>query len=219
MPRKKKAVARLQDRVVLRHRAEGHLRFQLPGELLSPAAAEAIESGLREVEGVYRVIVYRGAGKLSVRFQDTVCGLKDVALALDAILDELAADGLEPEPEPEEAKPPLKERVASFLRLDRLKAKAEELRAKASVAAAVISARSGLPIKLPANLEGAAIGFLNDLVAFYLIKVHWNLILQQWLKQPFKYRNAWLTVFYLTFLMVRHRKSSQAKALPKPRKA
>lgn len=218
MPRKKKAVVRLQDRVLLRHRADGHLRFQLPGELLSPAAAEAIESGLREVEGVYRVIVYRGAGKLSVRFQETVCGLKEVALALDAILDELAAAGLEPKPGPEEAKPPLKERVGAFLRLDRLKAKAEEMKAKAGIAAAVISARSNLPIKLPANMEGWTINFLNDLVAFYLIKVHWNLILQQWVKQPFKYRNAWLTVFYLTFLMVRYRKASQ-KALPKPKKA
>lgn len=218
MPRKKKAVARLQDRVLLRHRAEGHLRFQLPGELLSPAAAEAIESGLREVEGVYRVVVYRGAGKLSVRFQETVCGLKEVALALDAILDELAAAGLEPEPEMREAKPPLKERVGAFLRLDRLKAKVAEMKMKAGVAAAVISARSNLPIKLPANMEGWTINFLNDLVAFYLIKVHWNLILQQWVKQPFKYRNAWLTVFYLTFLMVRYRKASQ-KALPKPKKA
>jgi hypothetical protein len=217
MPRKKKAVTRLQDRVLLRHRADGHLRFQLPGELLSPAAAEAIESGLREVEGVYRVIVYPGAGKLSVRFQDTVCGLKEIALALDAILDGLAADGLKAAPEPKAEKPPLKERVAAFLRLDRLKAKAEEMKMKAGVAAAVISARSSLPIKLPANMEGWTINFLNDLVAFYLIKVHWNLILQQWLKQPFKYRNAWLTVFYLTFLMVRYRKASQ-KALPKPKK-
>ncbi|MEO5336664.1 MAG: hypothetical protein H7841_07205 [Magnetospirillum sp. WYHS-4] len=214
MPRKKKEPGtRLQDRVVLRHRSEGHLRFQIPPELATAQAAASLEEGLRAVEGVYRVTVYRGARKLSVRYQETVCGVRDVVLALDARIDRVAATPVQAEPPPR----PLKERVESFLRLDGLKAKVEDLKMKAGVAAAVISARGGLPVKMPANMEGLAINFLNDLVAFYLIKVHWNLVTQQWLKQPFKFRNAWLTVFYLVFLMVRYRKAGQAKALPKPK--
>lgn len=219
MPRAKKGRAvRLQDRVVLRHRAEGHLRFQIPPELATAGSAEAIERGIRSVEGVRRVVVYRGARKLSVRFDETVCGLREVALALDAVIEGLGAVGglAEEVPPPQR---PLKERLAEMAGLDRLKAKVEELKAKAGIAAAVISARSGLPVKVPENLEGLAINFFNDLVAFYLIKAHWNLITQQWLKQPFKYRNAWLSVFYLVFLMVRYRKAAGAKALPKPKKS
>lgn len=59
--------------------------------------------------------------------------------------------------------------------------------------------------------ERAAINFLNDILAFYLIKVHWDLITRRWLKEPLKFANAWLTVFYLVFLLVRYRKQA-----PKP---
>ncbi|MGB5206723.1 MAG: hypothetical protein WBN76_03320, partial [Azonexus sp.] len=67
--------------------------------------------------------------------------------------------------------------------------------------------------------EKAVINFANDIVAFYLIRVHWNLITQHWIKAPLQHGNAWLTVFYLTFLLVRYRKSAvpaPAKALPAP---
>jgi hypothetical protein len=37
--------------------------------------------------------------------------------------------------------------------------------------------------------------------------VHWELISQRWLKNPVKHADAWLTVFYLMFLLVRYRKS------------
>jgi hypothetical protein len=42
--------------------------------------------------------------------------------------------------------------------------------------------------------------------------VHWELISQRWLKDPVKNANAWLTVFYLMFLLVRYRKSIAAEA-------
>ncbi len=54
--------------------------------------------------------------------------------------------------------------------------------------------------------EKAITNFLNDIVAFYLIKAHWDLITKRWLKDPVKYGNAWLTIFYLVFLLVRYRK-------------
>ena len=63
------------------------------------------------------------------------------------------------------------------------------------------------------------INFANDIVAFYLIRVHWNLITQHWIKAPLQHGSAWLTVFYLTFLLVRYRKGAApapAKALPAP---
>jgi hypothetical protein len=75
------------------------------------------------------------------------------------------------------------------------------------------------PMLANALTEKAIINFLNDLVAFYLVKVHWELISQRWLKNPVKHADAWLTVFYLMFLLVRYRKaiaaeSSQSAAKP-----
>ncbi len=67
--------------------------------------------------------------------------------------------------------------------------------------------------------EKAVINFANDIVAFYLIRIHWNLITQHWIKSPLRHADAWLTVFYLTFLLVRYRKGaprSLAKTLPAP---
>jgi hypothetical protein len=70
------------------------------------------------------------------------------------------------------------------------------------------------PMLANALTEKAAINFLNDLVAFYLVKVHWELISQRWLKNPVKHADAWLTVFYLMFLLVRYRKSIAVPAVP-----
>jgi hypothetical protein len=67
------------------------------------------------------------------------------------------------------------------------------------------------PVLESALTEKAITNFLNDLLAFYLIRVHWDLITQRWLREPLKYRNAWLTVFYLVFLLVRYRKAVAKK--------
>ena len=63
--------------------------------------------------------------------------------------------------------------------------------------------------------EKSVINFLNDIVVFYLVKTHWEMINQKWLKEPLKYRNAWLSTFYLVFLLVRYRKQS-AQSAKKP---
>lgn len=70
--------------------------------------------------------------------------------------------------------------------------------------------------KLPSMVSSAltetsVINFLNDLTAFYLVKAHWELITKKWLKQPALYSNAWLTTFYLIFLLIRYRKRSANK--------
>ena len=71
---------------------------------------------------------------------------------------------------------------------------------------------SKICVTYPALLdEKAIINFLNDLLAFYLIRVHWDLITQRWLREPLKFRYAWLTIFYPVFLLVRYRKSSDGK--------
>jgi len=84
-----------------------------------------------------------------------------------------------------------------------LGARAEALREKL-ISAAPARFR---PLVDSATTEKAITNFTNDIVVFYLIKTHWDLITKFWLKDPVKYGNAWLTVFYLVFLLVRYRKS------------
>ncbi|HAY26528.1 MAG TPA: hypothetical protein DCY47_03210 [Candidatus Accumulibacter sp.] len=67
------------------------------------------------------------------------------------------------------------------------------------------------PVLESALSERAILNFLNDLLAFYLIRVHWDLITQQWLRDPLKFRAAWLTIFYLVFLLVRYRKGGERR--------
>jgi hypothetical protein len=62
------------------------------------------------------------------------------------------------------------------------------------------------PMVESALTEKAVTNFFNDIVAFYLIKVHWDLITKRWLQNPLANSNAWLTTFYLVFLLVRYRK-------------
>ncbi len=63
------------------------------------------------------------------------------------------------------------------------------------------------PMVESALTEKAITNFFNDIVAFYLIKVHWELITKRWLQNPVANSNAWLTTFYLVFLLVRYRKT------------
>jgi hypothetical protein len=69
-----------------------------------------------------------------------------------------------------------------------------------------------LPLLRQSMSEQAVINFLNDMVAFYLVRVHWDLITRRWLREPLQFRKAWLTVFYLLFLLVRFRRRLQKQA-------
>ncbi len=167
----------LSSRIFVRHREAGYLRLELPAEICHPAAAEAIEQGLRQVGGVYRVTVFPADRRLAVRYDAHCCDVATVARGLKALLADLPAP------------PPGVPRVQAN------RAFAGSLQARLQ------------PVLGNALSEKAVINFLNDLVAFYLIKTHWELISQRWLKDPLKYGNAWLTTFYLVFLLVRYRKT------------
>ncbi len=163
--------------VILRHRAPGHLRFDLPPPLRTAVAAETLEAGLRAIDGVYRATVIPRVGKLSIRYVEAVCGTGIVAARLAALVGEVmeTAEGQ---------------------------------------AAAAPPAQTG--DRSPASFDAKewTIHFLNDLVAFYLIRIHWGRITRQWLPNPWSYRYEWLTMAYLTFLLVRYRKTSAARSRP-----
>lgn len=177
-------------------REEGYLRLRLPGPLRTPDLGATLERGLQALSGVTRTSWLTVEGKLAVRFDPQRLTHADVARRIKALL---PAPAIEPQAaEPTEPTSPQPEPTSVGL-AERL----EGLRAKL-IAAAPERFR---PLVESATTEKAVTNFCNDIVAFYLIKTHWDLITKYWIKDPVKFGNAWLTVFYLVFLLVRYRKS------------
>jgi hypothetical protein len=202
----------------VRHREPGHVRFDLPEALRSPEAAAVLAGGLEAIEGVYRVTVFRGAGKLSVRWFEDVCRLSDIARVLAGLVGE--AVDLEPPPPAAGEAPAGDGRAGWLARLRQVgpvravRARYDDLRAKAEVLGKIVAIKTGKPAPSGGDVQEWVIHFLNDLVAFYLIRQHWDRIIGQWLPRPWTFRYQWMTVFYLTFLLVRYRKG----AVPKVKK-
>jgi hypothetical protein len=184
--------ADLARRILVRHKAAGHLRLELPAELRAGPTAAALAAGLRQLAGVYRVDFEPADGRLSIRYDEHLCSLHQTARHLRGLLDGLDLSPAADQPPAPPAEPPVE-------RLLRLLPRAAQ---------STLGARLQ-PVLASALTEKAIINFLNDLVMFYLIKVHWELITKRWLKDPAGHANAWLTTFYLVFLLVRYRKSQK----------
>jgi hypothetical protein len=43
-------------------------------------------------------------------------------------------------------------------------------------------------------------------LVLYLIKTHWHLIIQHWLKRPWQFRYEWSAAIYMIYLLVRSKK-------------
>lgn len=206
----------LARRIVVRHREAGYLRLELPAEICHPTAAIAFDAALRQVAGVYRVSFYAAQRRLAVSFDAHVCTAADVARALKGCLHVLPEGEAGSAPA---AAPTVVARMTPALQDAARQASRAfgQLRRRIEVLRQPKAPPGSLQAKLQPMLanaltEKAIINFLNDLVAFYLVKVHWELISQRWLKDPVKHANAWLTIFYLMFLLVRYRKSIAAEA-------
>jgi hypothetical protein len=211
----------LARRIVVRHREAGYLRLELPAEICHAVSAAAIDAALRQVAGVYRVTLYPAPRRLVVSYDPHACNAADVARALKACLHALpdfpetmpvaAAAGHAAAAQPAKLAPALHDAARQARRaFARLRHRIEGLRQPKAQPGSLQAKLQ--PMLANALTEKAIINILNDLVAFYLVKVHWELISQRWLKDPVKHTNAWLTVFYLMFLLVRYRKSIAAEA-------
>ena len=213
--------AELAKRIQVIHREPGFLRLELPVELCGEAAASALEEGMRELEGLHSAAVDRGWQRISLRYDATALSTAQVARRLFSLLDglldnlPLAENAAKTMATPAAAQAesfrsgPLGEQAAS--RLKPLLDKARQLITPADDAPADSLQRKLQPILASALTEKAIINFFNDLVAFYLIKAHWELITKRWLKDPLAHSNAWMTTFYLVFLLVRYRKTNAPK--------
>ncbi len=70
----------------------------------------------------------------------------------------------------------------------------------------VVKRNIGGPLVFLKSKESLVLDFLTDVLVLYLVKVHWHLITQHWLRRPFRYRYQLLAVIYLIYLHVRSRK-------------
>ncbi len=224
------SVNSVSRQILVLHKSAGHVRFALPATLANPGSAAVIEAALLRIPGVRLVRIDVGTGKMGVHYDPIACSLRQLALILKGSLEDATAAA-----HPAVAGAPSAAGVCAIGRQLAQGAKQAEALARrlvqgvqSQLAPPQAAAAKATPDKLtplrrafdPALLnEKAVINFANDIVAFYLIRVHWNLITQQWLKAPLRHADVWLTVFYLTFLLVRYRKSAApapAKALPTP---
>jgi len=212
----------LARRILVRHREAGHLRLELPAEICHAAAGQVMEAALRNVAGVYRVAFRATERRLAVHFDDRLCRAADVARALRASLGTLPladaaagqADAAPVQDPMADARQALHASAARARQAWRqLRGRLDALRQPAADAPAGSLQARLQPMLANALTEKATINFLNDLVAFYLVKVHWELISQRWLKNPVKHADAWLAIFYLMFLLVRYRKSIATPAV------
>ncbi len=199
----------IQRNFVLRYRENGHVRFQIPSEACDSATAKALTEKLLELDGVYRVMLYRRQQKLSIRFQETICEFEALVKQLYQILAEIEKTGLF-NPKPIAKSRQWKERAignkAKPERLNWFKRKYTD--AKDTVHAAKVVGKIGLkkPKAFLNDPEKAVIDFLNDILVLFLIKLHWQHITQQWIVKPFKYRYEWMAIFYMFYLLIRSRK-------------
>jgi len=218
----------LSRQLLVLHKSAGHVRFALPATLANPGSVAVIKAALLRIPGVRLVRINVDTGKMGVHYDPIACSLRQLALVLKGSLDAAAAAAQPAGP----GKPAtsgvgeLGQQLARGLKQAETLARGFLRSLQTQPVAPQATATTATPGKLtplrrafnPSLLnEQSIVNFANDIVAFYLIRVHWNLITQYWIKAPLQHANAWLTVFYLTFLLVRYRKGMMpAKALPVP---
>jgi hypothetical protein len=203
----------IQKQCVLRHRAEGHVRFSVPAELCRKEIAENVAVKIQAIDGVYRVNFYARQQKISIRFQETVCDFTQLLKQLFTLFSELEKSGvliIQTEKKPTLASKvgaKISESADKFAATRWLKSKTIETKETLQAAKIVTKLAMKKPNAFVKDPEKAILDFLNDILVLFLIRLHWDHITKLWLVSPFKYRYEWLATFYMFFLLIRSRKS------------
>ena len=195
----------IQQEIILRYKSSGHVRFQIPEYLCSNEVAPFISDAIMNIEGVYRVNLFRNKKKLSIRFIEEQLSFQELAQQLITLLTNLDKEGFL-----KAKSSPVKTRdIKGSLKLSDWKgmswAKDKYTETKETAQAISILTKFGLKKKpeILANPEKTLITFFNDVLVLFLIKTHWKLITKKWLLSPMKYRYQWITIFYLMYLFIR----------------
>jgi hypothetical protein len=199
----------IQKEFVLRYRVDGHVRFQIPAQICNVGVAKAVADGISGIDGVYRVNLYRGQQKLSIRFDEAVCDFKSLTMQLFHLLADLEGKGAL---KPTVVSKSVTWKEKAIAKLDGFKvtrwAKEKYGDAKETVQAAKVITKLGMkkPKAFIKDPEKTIIDFLNDILVIFLIRLHWDNITQHWLVKPLKHRYEWMALFYMFFLLVRSRR-------------
>lgn len=194
----------IQQDIILRYRASGHVRFQIPECLCSTEAAPIISEAIERIEGVYRVNLFRNKKKLAIRFVKEITSFQSLAQQLFALITDFENKGFF-EPKAISKTTPIKDKL-NFSRWKGTRwAKGKYTETKETAQALGILAKLGMKKKpeIFVNTEKTLITFFNDVLILFLIKTHWTLITKKWLLSPLKYRYQWLTILYLMYLFIR----------------
>jgi len=193
----------IAKQIFIRYSTEGHVRFAVPQELAHPQVVPQLEAGLKQIEGIYRVDLYRSQRKLSIRYIEGVTDLKAVARALSEVV-----AGIEFRP----AEPTCcaaanalahgheQAGVGGWLKLKFQEAKQN------LTGHGILEPTSDNTLVLTPDKEKFVMDFCTDILVLYLIKMHWHMIITEWMKRPWAFRYEWSATFYLIFLLVRSKK-------------
>lgn len=200
----------IQKEFVVRYRSGGHVRFQIPLRATQAEVVKLLTDKIAAIKGVSSVRLFRRSGKLSIRYDESVCRFIELAKQLFAELAELEQQGwFKPQAIVDGAKKSrfgLKQKL-KISKINRwLDEKITAAKETAQAAKVIGKLSSKGPRALFKDPEKAVIDFLNDILILYLIKIHWNRITTQWLVKPLVHRYEWMATFYLFFLLVRSRK-------------
>ena len=180
--------------VTVLRRSEGYLCLRFPPQAQDGRFGALLEVALQALPGTLQTSWVEVEAKLLVRFDPALCSHARLAQRVKGLLEEHAPAA------------PAAAATASVADHDLPQAPApglgEQLGDLRLKLIAATPARFQ-PMIESATTEKAITNFFNDIVAFYLIRTHWDLIVERWLKAPVKYGNAWMTVFYLGYLLVR----------------
>lgn len=195
--------AQLAERIVVCHREPGYLRLELPAELCTTDLAADLEAGMKTLTGIASAALDIGWQRISIRYDAATLTTAQVARQLFDVLDALPS-------EPVTAKAGAVATASGWELSDGIQPLLDKIKTLIIPAAPApegsLQARFQ-PMVESALTEKAITNFFNDIVAFYLIRVHWDLITKRWLQNPIANSNAWLATFYLVFLLVRYRKT------------
>ncbi|MCK5831026.1 MAG: hypothetical protein KAH20_12075 [Methylococcales bacterium] len=205
----------IQKKFIVRHRDKGHVRFAIPDQLCDELVAKTLTTRILELEGVYRVNLFRKQKKLSIKYNEIVCDFKQLANQIFQLLSELDQQGLliatVVNQISSETKPTwnIKSKIKNWKASRWATEKYDD--AKETVQAAKTLTKIGLkaPKSIIKDPEKAIIDFLNDILVLFLIKLHWTRITQEWIPRPWKFRYQWIAIFYLFYLLVRSRKPKE----------
>lgn len=209
------------DQIYLLYRGPDHLRFELPEALCDAEAFAPLLSELESLEGMRRITADLDRGKLGLRFDPALLKAPAIYLSLGEALKNFKTP---PRPKKTAAAPTKQAKPRAARAWSRFggklklwpKQSAEQApsgwlaRAKAKWNEGRLAwRRLRRPDLVSQEVEDKVILVLNEVVIFYLIKRHWKVITEQWVKHPIRHGMEWFSLVYLTYLYVRHKKQQQ----------